>query len=258
MDIVAQSDTGRIRRNNEDAVEFDLSNRMAVLADGMGGLDAGEVASSLAVETIMTSLSAALESGQASEDLLRRSVVAGNLAVHDRAVKTRIEMGTTVVVWLLTEHGQCFIAHVGDSRAYRLRAGELRRLTTDHSMVQQMIDEGLLGEAEAQTAPNRNVITRALGLHKAVQVDVRSWVHSPGDLYLLCSDGLTDLVAEAEIGKILQAQNSDVLTLTGGSDGDRALEEAQPPTLEETATLLVRCANEAGGHDNISVLLIQP
>jgi protein phosphatase len=146
-------------------------------------------------------------------------------------------MGTTVVAWLLTAEGQCFIAHVGDSRAYRLRKGELRRLTTDHSMVQQMIDGGLLGEAEALTAPNRNVITRALGLNMTVDVDVRSWVHMPGDLYLLCSDGLTDLINEREIGVLMEFH------------GD---------ALDQAASGLVNRANEAGGHDNISVMLIRP
>ena len=160
-----------------------------------------------------------------------------NADVCSRGQVSQTDMGTTVVTWLLTAEGQCLIAHVGDSRAYRLRAGELRRLTTDHSMVQQMVDEGLIGEAEAQTAPNRNVITRALGLAMKVEVDVRSWVHVPGDLYLLCSDGLTDLVNEREI--------SQMLTEHGNA-------------LPDVARRLVDRANEAGGHDNVSVLLIRP
>lgn len=258
MDIVAHSDTGRIRRTNEDALDFDIDKGLAVLADGMGGLDAGEVASRLAVQTIMLTLGDGLDSGQDSQELLSRSVAAGNRAVRERAVQTQVEMGTTVVVWLLTNQGQCFIAHVGDSRAYRLRAGGLRRLTSDHSMVQQMIDEGLLGEAEALTAPNRNVITRALGLHSKVAVDVRSWVHTPGDLYLLCSDGLTDLVTEKEIEKVLQAHSPGAAAMADIIDGDRQAPELVEATLEESAATLVRRANEAGGHDNISVLLIRP
>jgi len=149
-------------------------------------------------------------------------------------------MGTTVVTWLLTGQGQCLIGHVGDSRAYRIRAGILRRLTRDHSMVQQMIDEGLLNETEAETSPNRNVITRALGLTGQVQVDVRSWVHTPGDVYLLCSDGLTDMLPEVEIQNIL----ADV--------------DAEAGDLKATAAMLVDRANQAGGHDNVSVLLIRP
>jgi protein phosphatase len=237
MDIVAESDVGRVRRNNEDALAFDSGRGIAVLADGMGGLDAGEVASRIAVERIMELLGDGLTERDSNPELvITRAVQAANLDICDRGRETQVDMGTTVVAWLLTDQGQCFIAHVGDSRAYRLRAGQLKRLTTDHSMVQQMIDDGILGEAEALTAPNRNVITRALGLGAKVQVDVRSWVHMPGDLYLLCSDGLTDLIPEPEINQLLE------------SSAD----------LAAAARDLVGRANEAGGHDNISVLLISP
>ena len=238
MDIVAESDVGRVRRNNEDALAYDSGRGIAVLADGMGGLDAGEVASRIAVDRIMEVLGEGLAGeGSNPELLISQAVQAANLDICDRGRETRVDMGTTVVAWHLTAHGQCFIAHVGDSRAYRLRAGQLKRLTTDHSMVQQMIDDGILGEAEALTAPNRNVITRALGLNANVQVDVRSWVHMPGDLYLLCSDGLTDLIAEQEIKQLLEESSAD---------------------LAAAARDLVGRANEAGGHDNISVLLINP
>jgi len=238
MDIVAESDVGRVRRNNEDALAYDANRGIAVLADGMGGLDAGEVASRIAVDSIMEQLGEGLgKRGVDLESVIHQAVQTANANVCARSRESQVDMGTTVVAWLLTAEGQCFIAHVGDSRAYRLRGSELRRLTTDHSMVQQMIDEGLLGEAEAQTAPNRNVITRALGLNLALEVDVRSWVHRPGDLYLLCSDGLTDLVEEAEISLLLES--------TKGA-------------LTEAASRLVNRANEAGGHDNISVLLIRP
>lgn len=209
-----------------------------MLADGMGGLDAGEVASRVAVERIMELLGEGLATrGADPEALITRAVETANLDVCNRGLDSRVVMGTTVVAWMLTSEGQCFIAHVGDSRAYRLRQGTLKRLTTDHSMVQQMVDDGILGEAEALTAPNRNVITRALGLDAEVQVDVRSWVHMPGDLYLLCSDGLTDLIPEPEINQLLEDRLSDLST---------------------AARELVGRANEAGGHDNISVLLIRP
>ena len=238
MDIVAESDVGRVRRNNEDALGYDAERRIAVLADGMGGLDAGEVASRIAVDRIMDLLGEGLAArGADPESVITRAVQAANLDVCTRGRETQVDMGTTVVAWLLTAEGQCFIAHVGDSRAYRLRQGALKRLTSDHSMVQQMIDDGILGEAEALTAPNRNVITRALGLDSKVKVDVRSWVHMPGDLYLLCSDGLTDLIPEAEINQLLDEGAHD---------------------LPAVAKKLVGRANEAGGHDNISVLLISP
>ncbi len=236
MEIVAESDTGRVRRNNEDAVAFDAGAGVAVLADGMGGLDAGEVASRLAVEAALKSLA---DAGNRSDSALRAAVEAANQAVRNRSLDTGVEMGTTLVLWVLSEHGQCLIGHVGDSRAYRMRAGDLRCLTRDHSMVQQMIDEGLMSEAEAATSPNRNVITRALGLVGQVEVDVRSWVHSPGDLYLLCSDGLTDMVDDAGIRSILAGAGPD-------------------QSLAETARALVVRANSAGGHDNVSVILIRP
>ena len=238
MDIVAESDVGRVRRNNEDALAYDAGRGIAVLADGMGGLDAGEVASRIAVDRIMELLAEGLAEREANpEHLITRAVQAANMDVCTRGREKQVDMGTTVVAWLLTAEGQCFIAHVGDSRAYRLRQGALQRLTSDHSMVQQMIDDGILGEAEALTAPNRNIITRALGLDVKVKVDVRSWVHMPGDLYLLCSDGLTDLIPEPEINALLDELTGDM-----------------PAAARE----LVSRANEAGGHDNISVLLISP
>lgn len=235
MEIVAHSDTGKVRRNNEDAYAFDPDAGVAVLADGMGGLEAGEIASRIAVDTILNGLK---EAKRLSDATVAAAIGEANRAVLERSIEQGVEMGTTVVTWLLTRQGQCLIGHVGDSRAYRVRAGILRRLTRDHSMVQQMIDEGLLNEAEAETSPNRNVITRALGLAGKVQADVRSWVHSPGDLYLLCSDGLTDMVAEVEI--------QSVLAQTDEAD------------LASAAAALVALANDAGGHDNVSVLLIRP
>jgi len=236
MEIVAQSDTGRIRRNNEDAYAFDTDAGVAVLADGMGGLEAGEIASRIAVETILDGLR---DAKRLSDVAVVAAITQANRAVLEKSIEKGVEMGTTVVTWLLTGQGQCLIGHVGDSRAYRVRAGILRRLTRDHSMVQQMIDEGLINEAEAETSPNRNVITRALGLTGQVDVDVRSWVHTPGDLYLLCSDGLTDMVTEVEIQTIL-----------ADADADKSLESA--------AAALVDRANDAGGHDNVSVMLIRP
>lgn len=237
MEIVAQSDTGKVRRNNEDAFAFDSDAGVAVLADGMGGLEAGEVASRIAVETILAGLR---DAKRLSDAIVVDVIAEANRAVLEKSIENGVEMGTTVVTWLLTQQGQCLIGHVGDSRAYRVRAGILRRLTRDHSMVQQMIDEGIMNEAEAETSPNRNVITRALGLAGRVDVDVRSWVHSPGDLYLLCSDGLTDMVTEVEIQSILADAPAD-------STG-----------LESAAAALVARANDAGGHDNVSVLLIRP
>ncbi len=235
MEIVAHSDTGKVRRNNEDAFAFDPDVGVAVLADGMGGLEAGEVASRIAVDTILEGLR---DARRLSDATVAAVIADANRAVLEKSIEKGVEMGTTVVAWLLTRQGQCFVGHVGDSRAYRVRAGILRRLTRDHSMVQQMIDEGLLNEAEAETSVHRNVITRALGLAGDVEAEVRSWVHSPGDLYLLCSDGLTDMVTEVEIQSILADLDDE--------------------SLEPAAAALVDRANDAGGHDNVSVMLIRP
>ena len=237
-EMIALSDAGRVRRNNEDAFAFDSTAGVAVLADGMGGLDAGEVASTVAVEAIIDALQGVSEPG---EGALASAIEVANAAVRQAAERAQSDMGTTVVVWLSNTPGQCFVAHVGDSRVYRLRDGALRQLTADHSIVQQMIDDGVLSEVEARTSIHRNVITRALGLEARVQVDVRSWVYVPGDLFLLCSDGLTDMVTDEEINRVL----CDPL---GGSPG----------SLANVAEALVASANEAGGNDNISVLLVRP
>jgi protein phosphatase len=238
MEIVALSDTGRVRRNNEDAVAFDAAASVAVLADGMGGLDGGEVASRVAVETVLEALTGV---DQPDEALLKAAVEMANDAVCRAARQASIQMGTTVVAWLSVTPGQCLVAHVGDSRVYRIRDSGLKPLTSDHSMVQQLVDDGLLSEVEARTSRHRNVITRALGLEDKVSVDVRSWVYAPGDLFLLCSDGLTDMLSEAEIATVLARSLTE---LEGG--------------LTDTAAALVASAYEAGGHDNISVLLVRP
>lgn len=237
MEIVARTDTGKVRTNNEDVVAFDAEAGIAVLADGMGGLDAGEVASRIAVESTLRLLRA---TDQRDEPTLIETIRDANQAVRTVASGDG-QMGTTLVVWTLTPLGQCFVGHVGDSRAYRLRAGNLQRMTTDHSLVQQLVSEGILSEAEAVIAPNRNVITRAVGLEEKVEADIRSWVYSPGDVFLLCSDGLTDLISEPVVEEILNAQL------------------AEPEvTLDSAADRLIRKANDAGGYDNISVILIRP
>lgn len=238
MEIIAQSDTGIVRQNNEDAMAYDAELAVAVLADGMGGLEAGEVASGVAVNAIVEQLR---QTPERSEQALAGAVAGANAAVREAAREAKVEMGTTVVAWLLTDQGQCFVAHVGDSRVYRLRGDTLRCLTSDHSMVQQMVDDGVLSQAEALTSPHRNVITRALGLEDRIKVDVRSWVYAVGDIYLLCSDGLTDMVTEEEIGRTVAR------VLDGGAG-----------SLAELAQALIGQANEAGGYDNISVLLIRP
>jgi serine/threonine protein phosphatase PrpC len=241
MEIVALSDTGRVRQNNEDAVAYDVDAGVALLADGMGGLAGGEIASQVAVAVVLDAVRGQESGGEmADEDALVEAFEAANVAVRRAAQEAGSEMGTTLVAWVSPTPGECIVAHVGDSRVYRVRGSELERLTSDHSMVQQLVDDGVLSEVEASTSPHRNVITRALGLEEGVRVDVSSWSYAPDDLFLLCSDGLTDMVSEREIGATLEAQ--------GGNEGD----------LVVAAEALVAEAIEAGGHDNVSVVLVRP
>jgi serine/threonine protein phosphatase PrpC len=240
LDIVGRSDVGRVRTANEDEIVFDSEKGIAILADGMGGLAAGEVASRTAAAIVYDSLK---QADAVDEGLLRTAFSAANRQVLALSRQPEADaMGTTLVVWLDVGYGQCFIAHVGDSRAYRLRDHQLSALTEDHSLVQQLIDEGVMSKTEARVSSRRNIITRAIGLESVVQVDLRSWVRGQGDVFMLCSDGLTDMLSEAEVQQLLASR------LAGDGSGD----------LEAAADGLVAAANEAGGSDNISVLLIRP
>jgi len=237
--IAGRSDVGRVRQHNEDSIGFHAPSGVAVLADGMGGLYGGEVASRIAVDRILNFLRA---NPAIDEPTLIDAVRAANSDICSHASRdVDGPMGTTVVIWVGGEMGQCFVCHVGDSRAYRLRGSELLKLTDDHSVVQQMLSSGEISEAEARVAPNRNVITRAVGLSEAVEVDVRSCVHVPGDVFLLCSDGLTDMLDDASMSEVL----AEHLTPQGAGDLDAA------------AKSLVEAANVAGGVDNVSVVLIR-
>ncbi|MDA1073338.1 MAG: Stp1/IreP family PP2C-type Ser/Thr phosphatase [Proteobacteria bacterium] len=236
MEIVSRSDRGRVRTNNEDAVAIGQSEDVAVLADGMGGLNAGEVAATLAVQRVLQALPSA---GSVTEETLRDAVRQANLAVFERS-RSKSDyamMGTTLVVWVHTGGRACLVANVGDSRGYQFADGTLSRITHDHSLVQELVDDGLISAEEALTAPNRNIITRAVGLDAKVDVDVFKIRRVPGDLILLCSDGLTDLVHDPAITRILN--------------------EAASIGLEVVADKLIATANQAGGLDNITVVLIR-
>jgi len=240
VDIVGRSHVGKVRKTNEDEIAVDPELKLGVLADGMGGLAAGEVASRAAVSEIVTRAQA---SPRRDAAWLKDAIAAANRRVLSLSRENgAAPMGTTLVVWADAGEGQCFIAHVGDSRAYRLRAGSLEALTEDHSLVQQMIRDGVISEAEARVAPNRNVITRAVGLEPVLEADVRSWVRGPGDVFLLCSDGLTDMLTEAELEELL----GNHVARDGGGD------------LRAAADALIEAANRAGGIDNISVVLVRP
>jgi serine/threonine protein phosphatase PrpC len=231
-DHFSHSDTGRQRRANEDA--YMARSPVFVVADGMGGAQAGEVASRIAVEAFERDLD---DGGAVSpEQLLAERVREANARIHamSQAEQDRAGMGTTITAAHVGDH-HVAIAHVGDSRAYRLRGDELERLTEDHSLVEEMRRRGQLTAREADEHPQRSIITRALGPEPDVMVDTYSLRGAAGDVYLLCSDGLTSMVQEAQVATILR----------------------ETPSLSEAGHALVDAANAAGGRDNITVVLFR-
>jgi protein phosphatase len=229
-EAVELTDTGRQREANEDSY-FSRAPLFAV-ADGMGGAQAGEVASRMAVEAFER----ADESGAAPEELLRRTAQEANREIFDLAQgdSSRSGMGTTLTAALL--HGdEISFGHVGDSRAYVFREGKLKQITNDHSLVEELRRQGKLTRDQAAEHPQRSVITRALGPEPNVDVDTMTFSARPGDVFLLCSDGLTTMLEDEDVAAIL-ARESD---------------------LHKAARRLVRAANERGGRDNITVVLFR-
>ncbi|HEX7034542.1 MAG TPA: protein phosphatase 2C domain-containing protein [Pseudomonadales bacterium] len=234
IELVGRTDRGRLRERNEDNLAFDETIGVAVVADGMGGLDHGHLASRTAAETVLAHLRAA-GPGRSAADL-EAALGAANDRVREAARAAAAVMGTTAVV-LDVAADACRIAHVGDSRAYRLHRGELTLLTRDHSMVQDLVERGLLRPEAARHSPSRNVITRAIGLDVAFEPEIRAIELEAGDLLLLCSDGLWDMLEDAEIAERLRRSG------------------ANRRGLERCADALVNAANAAGGFDNITVVL---
>jgi PPM family protein phosphatase len=223
-----RTDTGRQRSANEDS--YFVRAPIFVVADGMGGAQAGEVASKAAAEAFDRDLPEA-----PPEQILRETIKTANREIHDlaRADSSRAGMGTTITAAIVDAVSEeVSIGHVGDSRAYRLRGGRLERLTRDHSLVEEMRRKGQITEAQAEDHPQRSIITRALGPEPDVEVDVQTVPAAPGDVFLLCSDGLTTMVDEKRI--------ASALTSTGSMD--------------DAVRMLVEEANEAGGRDNITAL----
>jgi len=232
VEIASLSDTGRQRTSNEDAfVELCRPDglRLLMVADGMGGHAAGETASHTAVETARNVVKAALGS---PDEALRQAFEAANRAIHEAAERdAKLHgMGTTGVALLAAPSGRCWVAHVGDSRAYRLRGERLEALTEDHSFVAELQRRGLIDAAEAAVHPRRHQVLRSLGIEPEVEVELRALEVEPGDCVLLCSDGLSGVVDEAEIAERLASQDP-----------------------AEAARSLVELANERGGPDNITV-----
>ncbi len=247
IQIVGVTDTGRCREHNEDAIKWDEELGVITLADGMGGAKAGEVASSIVAETMLTEvreeigqLETGLEeivSGQrysCGSMLLQRALLKANriiLRITEHQPQYR-GMGTTSVTLLFYDN-RVAVCHVGDSRLYMLREGGLQQLTEDHTVIQELVRHGFYTSEQARESANKNVVTRAVGIAEELQVDLQEESVMPGDVLLLCSDGLTDMVDDVEIEKLLL--EGEDLTLTAQS--------------------LVDLANEGGGKDNISVVL---
>jgi PPM family protein phosphatase len=224
----AATDVGRVRDHNEDSYLIDESLGLVALADGMGGHNAGEVASAAALDALRIAFGA----GSTIDD----AVAAANDVVYEQSVADQSlrGMGTTLTAGALGIDGTLLLGHVGDSRAYMLRDGTFDRVTTDHSLVEELITAGELTQEEAAQDPRRSMITRAIGLEPAVAVDLETIDLRAGDRVLFCSDGLTDMLREPEIGDILRDER----------DPDAAAQQ------------LVDAANAAGGSDNITVLVI--
>lgn len=252
VEIVGITDTGMKRQHNEDSIGTEIEMGLVVLADGMGGYKAGEVASALAVNTVVSELTEHLdmiakgdiaiidgERGYSMESLALEEVIKKSNSVIYSTQKNNEEckgMGTTVVSALLYDN-RISIAHVGDSRLYRVRNSQLEQLSKDHSLLQELVDRGFYTPDEARASLNKNLVTRALGVDADVEVDIQEDIALPNDIYLLCSDGLNDMVEDKDI----------YLTIKEFSDN-----------LQKAAQELIKLANKNGGKDNISVILIRP
>jgi PPM family protein phosphatase len=244
---VALSDVGRVREHNEDTLGVDADIGLFVLADGMGGYNAGEVASGIAVKTVMSLVKEALEHqdmGAATGStydrpsiVLRDAIARANKIIYQTA-KTQPQcegMGTTIVACLFFDN-KVAIAHVGDSRLYRVRGGEFKMVTTDHSLLQELVQRGIYTQAEADRATNKNYVTRALGVEPTVDVELQQDDVQKGDCYVLCSDGLSDMVPDEDIHLTIN---------TFGA------------SLETVSKQLIQLANDNGGRDNVSIILAQ-
>ena len=248
IDFAEFTDTGRVRDHNEDAVGSNPDIGLMVLADGMGGYNAGEVASGIAVQ-IVSEMAIAGANREEREDidphsgLMRQSIVlrdavyrANKIIFQTAQSQTHCEgMGTTIVACMFYDN-KVSIAHVGDSRAYRLRGDTFEQLTLDHSLLQELVDRGFYSHDEAQRSTNRNYVTRALGVEPTVEVEVHEHDVLPDDIYLLCSDGLPDMVEDEDIHLTISTFNA---------------------SLDVVGQQLIEMANDHGGRDNVSVMLAQ-
>ena len=244
--IEGKSDTGCVREHNEDNFGYDAEMGLAVLADGMGGYKAGEVASAIAITSLVHSVIQIKDgdeiielNGRRHEEsaILYRALHHANQQVYDSAHESKecMGMGTTVsAAWF--HDGKVSIAHIGDSRIYRYRDYRLELLTTDHTVVQELVDHGFYTVEEARASEQRNIVTRALGIDPAVEIDLYDYDVRTGDMYLICSDGLTDMVDDLDVANILRRSSTD---------------------LEYGAVELINKALANGGKDNVTVIVVR-
>lgn len=248
IEFASATHTGMVRAHNEDSIGVDPSIGLAVLADGMGGYNAGEVASGIAVALITKETRDTVlrippydmdaDTGLPLATRILRNVIAKANASIYQAANSQPQyagMGTTLVVALLSDNHIC-VAHIGDSRLYRMRNGELQQLTRDHSLLQEQIDSGMISKEMARRSQNKNLVTRAVGIEPEVEAEVNVFEVGEGDMFLLCSDGLNDMVEDEDIDLTLQSLSAN---------------------LPLAANQLVQMANDNGGRDNVSVILIR-
>ena len=245
---VELTDVGRVREHNEDDIGSQPDIGLWVLADGMGGYNAGEVASGIAVKTIIDLVTDACRKEKRTEIepetgfmrqtiVLRDAIARANKIIHQTAQsQPQCEgMGTTLVACLLYDD-KISVAHVGDSRLYRMRDNRFEQLTMDHSLLQELVDRGFYSPEEAQRSTNRNYVTRALGVESNVEVEVQEVAVEKGDYFLMCSDGLPDMVEDEDIHLTINTFNNSVQTV-----GEQ----------------LIKLANDNGGRDNVSIVLVR-
>lgn len=246
LQFAFKTDTGLVRAHNEDAIEINADYKIAVLADGMGGYNAGEVASGIATNVFAATLEQRLQQqaekrrppgNKFLQSLMSESVSLANSKILETARRQPqfSGMGTTLVAALF-HHDRIVLANIGDSRGYRFRQGALLQLTHDHSQLQEQIDAGLVSPEWARFAPNKNLITRALGVASSIDVDTEVHPIEADDIYLLCSDGLSDMLSNEQMIALIKSNHSD---------------------LDLLCTALVDAANNNGGRDNISAVLIK-
>jgi protein phosphatase len=249
LEIAGRTDAGQVRTQNEDSIGEEVELGAIILADGMGGYHGGEVASAIAVNTVLNYLHEHIPTflpGQTDKkaDLskeslhIREAITQANTSIV-KASETQPQyrgMGTTVVMGIFYDN-RITVAHVGDSRMYRFRDDLLEHITVDHTLLQELVDRGFYTEQEARESLNKNLVTRALGIDKEVIVDIKEMEALPGDIYLLCSDGLNDMISDEDIRSTISAFSAN---------------------LQDTADNLIKLANEKGGRDNVSVVLARP